>query len=180
MDNQKIRKKIKKTKLISITAAALFAVLVCLIGYYMGADRNWDLQNYHFYNGYLYSHGKLITDSIATVQSYLDPLLNSFYYILISNLSPLQVNLIIVALQSLTISSVFFLSMIVFEKNSYFSKFILSLIVSTSAIFGPIFWSEIGGTMGDTLLVFPVIISIIFIVKTITTADNIKQRIIFA
>jgi hypothetical protein len=179
VDKQNIYKKIKKMQLISITVIALFAALVCLINYHLGAEVNWDLQNYHFYNGYLYLHGKLITDSIATVQSYLDPLLNSFYYLLISNLSPLQVNMIIAALQSLSLSSVFFLSMIVFEKNSYFSKFILSLIVSASAIFGPIFWSEIGGTMGDTLLAFPVVISIIFIVKTITTADNIKQRIIY-
>jgi hypothetical protein len=177
MDKKKLAKKIKKAQIIpQIAVIALFAILVCLIGFYLGADINWDLQNYHFYNGYLYVHGKLITDSLATIQSYLDPLLNSFYYLLISNLTPLQVNMIIAVLQSLSLSMVFFLSMLIFEENSYVYKFILSVIIAVSAIFGPIFYSEIGGTMGDTLLAFPVIISIIFIVKIITKASNLKQQ----
>lgn len=163
----------------SIAVIGLFVTLTCVIAYHLGADVNWDLQNYHFYNGYLYTHGRLITGSLATVQSYLDPMLNSFYYLLISTLTPLQVNLAIAALQSLSLASAFFLSMLVFEGNSYQNKFTLSAIISISALFGPIFWSEIGGTMGDSLLALPVIVSAIFSVKSVAMADAIKQRSIY-
>lgn len=181
MNKQNIRKKIKKAQIIpQIAVIALFAILVCLIGFYLGADINWDLQNYHFYNGYLYLHEKLLKDSLCTVQSYLDPLLNSFYYLLITNLTPLQANMMIASLQSLSLSAIFFLSMLVFEKNNYAYKFALSIIIAISVIFGPTFYSEIGGTIGDTLLAFPVIISIILIVKTIIAKKNsLKQQMIY-
>jgi hypothetical protein len=154
----------------------LFILLTDIIASHLGADANWDLQNYHFYNGYLWMQNKLISDSLATVQSYLDPLLNSFYYILISTLTPLQVNLVIASLQSLSLTSVFFLSMIIFENNNFIKKLLISLAVSVSALFGPIFWSEIGGTMGDTLLASPVIIAIAFLAMATTPETSFNKR----
>ena len=154
----------------------LFILLTGVIASHLGADANWDLQNYHFYNGYLWMHNKLISDSLATVQSYLDPLLNSFYYILISTLTPWQVNLVIASLQSLSLTSVFFLSMIIFERNHFIKKLLISLAVSVSALFGPIFWSEIGGTMGDTLLASPVIIAIAFLAMATTPETSFNKR----
>ncbi len=156
-----------------------FALLVCWISYRLGADINWDLLNYHFYNGYLYLHGKLISGSLATIQSYLDPLLNSFYYILISSLTPLQANLIIAALQSISISLIFILSMIFLENQSFIPKFIASFAIAVSSILGPAYWSEIGGTMSDTLLASLVIISILFVVKALKINISTKRRFIY-
>lgn len=156
----------------SLTASGLLVAISCIVAYHLGADINWDLQNYHFYNGYLYTHGKLIADSLGTVQSYLDPFLNSFYYILISRLSPLEVNLVIAALQSLSLVTVYFLAMTFFREAGNINKFTISLIVSLSALFGPVYWSELGGTMGDSLLASPVIMAIILLIRMILKRES--------
>lgn len=170
------RLKIKKVLLVAAPVVLFFILLTDIAAYHLGADINWDLLNYHFYNGYLWMHDKLISGSINTIQSYLDPLLNSFYYILISTLTPLQVNLVIAALQSLSLTSVFFLSAIIFESSNFINKLMISFMVSLSALFGPVFWSEIGGTMGDTLLASPVIISIMFLVLATNTENSLRKR----
>lgn len=135
-------------------------VIVCSIALALGADINWDLLNYHFYNGYLWAHGSLIKDSICTAQSYLDPTLNYVYYVLISKYTPLAVNLVIAALQSLGISAAWLLCFRLLDGYKLRTRFILSSVAALSAVIGPVFWSEIGGTMGDTLLATPVILAI--------------------
>jgi hypothetical protein len=143
------------------TVILINVVLLCSISLRLGADLNWDLLNYHFFNGYLWLNGKTFTDSICTVQSYLDPLLNSFNYILIAHFSPLVVNLILASLQSLSLSAVWLLCFRMTEHGfSIFQRIMLSSIATLAALISPIFWSEIGGTMGDTLLDTPIIIAL--------------------
>lgn len=159
-----------------VIVIATFALVTCLVGYHLGADVNWDLLNYHFYNGYLYTHGKLFSDSLATVQSYLDPLLNSFYYFLISALSPLAVNMILATMQSFALSAVFFFSTYVISDFTTRRPLLISTLLTLSALIGPVFWSEIGGTMGDTLLATPVIVGIFLLTRYVTTAARGTER----
>lgn len=163
----------------TLVVAFAFITAVDGIAYYLGEDINWDLLNYHFYNGYAYTHGVMLKDSLGTIQSYLDPFLNSFYYLLIINFSPLVVNLVIASMQSLSIIFVFILSMNVFNEISFNKRFIMSTMIASSAIFGPVFWSEIGGTMGDTLLSSGVILSLLFIVKMIQSVGHFRKQIFF-
>ncbi len=143
------------------TVIFINAALLCSISLRLGADVNWDLLNYHFLNGYLWLHGKIFTDSICTVQSYLDPFLNSFYYILIDHFSPLVANLILASLQSLSLSAVWLLCFRMTDHGfSMFQRIMLSSIATLAALISPVFWSEIGGTMGDTLLDTPIIIAL--------------------
>ena len=148
-----------------IVAVIAFACITVLLSYHLGADLNWDLLNYHFYNGYLYTHGKLFSDSLAMYQSYLDPLLNSFYYVLISSLSPLCVNLILATLQSFALSSVFFLSIFMLRDKPTWRPFVIAAVIAGAAIEGPDFWSEIGGTMGDILLSTPIIVALLLLIR---------------
>ncbi|WP_155856344.1 hypothetical protein [Acidiphilium cryptum] len=148
--------------IIGMTVLLTNAAVVCIIARSLGADINWDLLNYHFYNGYLWAHGKLIQDSLCTEQSYLDPRLNFFYYLLIRNFAPLTVNLIIAGFQSLGISAAWLLCFHLLKIYNIRTRLILSSVAAISAIIGPIFWSEIGGTMGDTLLASPIILAIFF------------------
>ena len=146
------------------------AALLCSISLRLGADLSWDLLNYHFFNGYLWLNGKIFTDSICTVQSYLDPFLNSFYYILIDHFSPLVANFILASLQSLSLSAVWLLCFRMTENGfSMFQRIMLSSIATLAALISPVFWSEIGGTMGDTLLDTPIIIALCFILEGFRT-----------
>lgn len=153
----------KKSGIILVSFFVLLTILsvVCGLSYHLGADINWDLRNYHFYNGYTWTHGKFISGSLATIQSYLDPKLNAMYYYLISSYRPITVNIVLAALQSIGIFGIWCVNMFVFRETDIRSRIIISLIVACAAIFGPVFWSEIGGTMGDTLLAAPVIFSIL-------------------
>lgn len=171
----------KKNKMVVLNIAVLFLLIlfVDFINYKLGADLNWDLLNYHFYNGFLFTHGRLITDSICTIQSYLDPLLNSFFYILIDNLSPLSVNIIIASLQAVSIFLIYLILIELLSDISYKKRIVISLLIAIAAIFGPVFWSEIGGTMEDTLTSFFVLLSLLFIIKFLKNDLVPRKRIIY-
>jgi len=50
---------------------------------FLGQDRNFDLANYHLYNGFSFLNNKLSIDiAAAGVQTYLNPLLDVFFYYL--------------------------------------------------------------------------------------------------
>ena len=146
----------------------------------LGADINFDLLNYHFYDGFLFIHGRTISDSIATVQSYLTPYLAVIYYFLIMNFSPFIVNMVIATAQSFGIFLVFILSMMLLEKLELRIRIFCSFMISISVIFGPIFYSEIGGTMGDSLTAILIIASLILLIKFIDEAQKDKTNIRFA
>ena len=156
--------------------SVVFILITCAIAYHLGADIDWDLQNYHFYNGYLYTHGRLISGSIATEQSYIDPYLNTFYYVMIRGLSPLQVNIIISILQSLSVSFVAFVTLTIIDTGVAKANFVIASMVALPAVIGPVFWSEVGGTMGDVLLASPVILAILLLTKLTVMSGTMRQR----
>ncbi|HEX7936730.1 MAG TPA: hypothetical protein VF573_27160 [Paraburkholderia sp.] len=63
------------------------AVLGGLVSVHMGADFNWDLQNYHLYNPYAFLTGRVGHDFMAAgIQSYLNPLLDVPMYLFLTTL----------------------------------------------------------------------------------------------
>lgn len=153
--------------------ACLMVVLSGLAVYNLGADLDWDLLNYHFYNGYLWVHGLLIKDSLASVQSYLEPELNAFYYSLISTRTPLQVNLILAALQSLSISAVWVLGFFLLSDLAFARRLFFASLTAGLGLIGPAFWSELGSTMGDSLLAGLVIIALVLAVEGQVRKNNL-------
>jgi len=52
---------------------------------WMGQDASWDLKNYHWYNAYAFLNSRMQWDvAPAQLQTYLNPLLDVFYYVLFS------------------------------------------------------------------------------------------------
>lgn len=72
----------------NVTAATLFvALLGGCVSLWLGQDSNWDLRNYHLYNGYAALHGRLVLDlAPAQMQSYFSPLLDIAQYLLMARL----------------------------------------------------------------------------------------------
>lgn len=145
--------------------ACFMAVLAGLIVHHLGADLDWDLLNYHFYNGYLWTHGLLIKDSLGGAQSYLEPELNSFFYFLISSCTPLQVNLTLAGLESLSVSVIWILGFFLLDNLPLWQRLAFTSLLSGLGLIGPAFWSELGSTMDDSLLAGLVIIALIFAVE---------------
>jgi hypothetical protein len=70
-----------------IAAGLAVALLGGLLSLLLGQDANWDLRNYHLYNGYAALHGRLGVDlAPAQLQSYFNPLLDVLHYALMSGL----------------------------------------------------------------------------------------------
>jgi hypothetical protein len=65
-------------------------LLLCLAGAGLlslrrGQDANWDLQNYHFYNPWAFLTGRLDRDiAAAQLQTYLNPLLDVPFYLMVA------------------------------------------------------------------------------------------------
>ncbi len=60
--------------------AALCLTIGALASLAMGQDANWDLLNYHLYNGFAALHGRFSQDLLAAgMQSYLNPVLDALY-----------------------------------------------------------------------------------------------------
>jgi hypothetical protein len=62
---------------------AAFVVPLCfgLVSLLLGADRNYDLLNYHLYDAFAFLHGRIDLDiAPASFQSYFNPLLDLLYY----------------------------------------------------------------------------------------------------
>lgn len=61
--------------------------LACTVGaayfvYQRGQDRNWDLLNYHYYQGYALLNDRFTLDlAAANLQSFLNPIINLFAYL---------------------------------------------------------------------------------------------------
>ncbi len=174
--------KVVATPFIFAFTALLLVALVCALALHLGEDLNFDLLNYHYLNGYLYKHGLLFNDSIATIQSYIDPILNFVYYELISKTTPRNVALVLAASQSISLFGAFSLSWIFLRDFGKLHRFVISLVASTVPIILPIFWSEAGGTMGDVLLSSFVMASLIIATfgALITHSSKMKYLALFA
>src|SRR5678815_4736525 len=65
-----------------LTAFGLLAVL-------LGQTNSWDLRNYHLYDGWAFWTGRGDRDfAVAQLQTYFNPLLATFTYLLYSGLPP--------------------------------------------------------------------------------------------
>src|ERR1700736_2041522 len=74
----------RRPLLVHILLLILLLVLSGLYGVYLGADRSWDLLNYHYYIPYAFLHARLGFDiQPAPAQTYLNPLLDLPFYVLI-------------------------------------------------------------------------------------------------
>ena len=56
---------------------------------FLGQDLNFDLQNYHFYNGFAFLSSRLDTDiAPAGLQTYFNPFVDVFHYLGMTSLPP--------------------------------------------------------------------------------------------
>lgn len=155
-----------------------FAFILVLANYNLGADYNWDLLNYHYLNGFLFLHGRTFSDSIATHNSYFNPIQDIFYYLIIHNFTPIWVNFILSIIQSLCAYLVFIIAFYSLPIKNTLIKIISATSIALLVVIAPIFWSEIGGTMGDTTLSIPILLSILFL--SLSFSININYLKVFS
>jgi hypothetical protein len=155
---------------ICVWYAALAAVL--------GKDVNWDLLNYHYYNGYAFVTGRGSFDlAPAQLQTFLNPLLDVPLYFAITHLPPLAVGVLYGFVQGLNGVAVWAMARrllpIEADKIRDWAAFALALVSGLGAAN----LCDHGGSMGDTLAGIPVLFSLAFLVRSSERLRDTSNRV---
>jgi hypothetical protein len=160
-----------KNKQLNIALVFLIPFLVFgMIALHLGKDVNWDLKNYHFYNGYAFLTNRLQYDYIpAQIQTFLNPLMDVPIYLIIRYLPDRAGGFIIGGFQGFNVSLLILIGHFYLVENCYIrskSRWILSLcFIVLTGIFSPMFLSQIGTTFGDNITSVFILFGILILAK---------------
>lgn len=123
-----------------------------LLAYVQGYDYNYDILDYHFYNGYALLHGKTFSNlQAAEHQTFFAPLADAVFYVLVRHLPPTAAILIVALFQSLSFPILFCTCRRLFaDRLPSGQAFWLSLVVTVLGAVAPISLWEAGSHRGDT------------------------------
>ncbi|MDY4282083.1 glycosyltransferase 87 family protein [Xanthomonas sp. LF06-19] len=139
-----------------IAAGVAVALLGGLLSLWLGQDANWDLRNYHLYNGYAALHGRLGIDlAPAQMQSYFNPLLDVLHYALFVGLPAPLAGFAMGVLHALAF---LLLAGIVWQVlDPRLDRARLVPWLALAGLCSAAFLSEFAGTMGDNTSALPVL-----------------------
>jgi hypothetical protein len=139
---------------------ALGIAIFFIIAIAQGYDLSWDVQAYHFYNGFAVVHGKIWSNiQVAMQASYFSPLLDIPFYLLVANLPATVVPLVLAFVQSLLYPLLFLLGWEVLAPIFGASRGLLfvAMLLAIVAVAAPVNILEIGGASGDNTTAVPAI-----------------------
>lgn len=173
-------------KTINVSTFFLSALVFGIISIHLGKDVNWDLRNYHYYNGFAIVTGNFFSNYVpAQIQTFFNPTLDVFHYLLITYLPPKVIGFILGGLQGTNFWLIFVLAFILLPFRSIAIKWLSSLCCAVLAMYGPISVSELGTTMGDltisTFILAGLLVSTKSFVETENTDNRVRlQKLLFA
>ena len=143
--------------------AALGVPTLCgLVSLMLGQDSNWDLRNYHLYNGYAALNGRVGFDlAPAGFQSYFNPALDVFYRLLNGALPPRAAGFVMGALQGLN----FVVLAAIARRLLGAGQQRTALLLAGAGVLGSGFLSELGATTGDNLTALPLLASLYLLLR---------------
>jgi hypothetical protein len=136
-----------------------------------GYDIDWDVLNYHFYNGFALLHGKVFANfAVSMQQSYFAPVMDAAFYILVSLLPPTAVLASIAAFQSLAFPIIFQLARTllrnVFGPGRWLT--VISMCLALLGAYAPVNIWEAGGAFGDSTSAVFVLAALLLAVDSMT------------
>jgi len=169
-----------KKYLVHIIPFLSFLLFAGLLAIHNGQDLNWDLQNYHYYDGYAFLHNNK-NFAIAGIQTYLNPTLDIMIYILITHLSPILVGFTLGAIQGLNLFLIYELFLLILPKYIKNQAYVIpaSLALSLVSFLGAINISELGGTMGDNLASIPMLLALLIYLLVVDKKISVSKNNIF-
>jgi len=132
-----------------LTAFGLLAVL-------LGQTNSWDLRNYHLYDGWAFWTGRGDRDfAVAQMQTYFNPLLATFTYLLYFGLPPWLSTFALGALQGANFLPLHAIARKLLVPAGTKSRDWLPMAAALVGTLGATQISELGGSMGDNLVSLP-------------------------
>ncbi|NPV70663.1 MAG: hypothetical protein HPY55_08480 [Firmicutes bacterium] len=141
---------------------------------------NWDLRNYHFYNGYAIMTGRVSKDyAPAQLQTFLNPFLDILHYSLIRWLPPKVAGFILGAVHGINLYLLFIISLWVLPIKRV-PKQIVSLMCAILGMYAPTAVSEVGTTMGDLTLSPLVLGGLYYLLKSCSNPRESAKWLLFS
>lgn len=137
-----------------VAAAAVVGPILCgLASVWMGADANWDLRNYHFYNPYALLHGRRGFDlAVAHHATFYNPFSDVPFYLLVTSLPPKAVGFVVGLLQGLNFVIVLAIAWRLFATAPPLVRRWATIATAALGMTGAINLSELGTTFHDNLI----------------------------
>lgn len=131
-----------------VNACIAVALLGGLLSLWLGQDVNWDLRNYHLYNGYAWLQGRITQDlAPAQMQSYFSPMLDVLHYLLMVRLPAPVAGFVMGALHGLLFVPV--AGIVWFALRGQAHRARLVPLLALAGMCSGAFLSELGGSMAD-------------------------------
>jgi len=133
---------------------------------WLGADSNWDLYNYHLYNPFAWLHEKLGVDlAPAGMQSYFNPLLDVFLYLLNAHLPSRLVGFLMGALHGMTFVLLAGIVRHVLPGLPDEDRYRVPILLALTGCLTANFLSGLGNSMGDDTTALFILGGLLFVVS---------------
>ena len=127
-----------------------------LLAVLLGQSNSWDLRNYHLYDGWAFWTSRGDRDfAVAQLQTYFNPLLATFTYVLFANLPPWLSTFTLGALQGANILPLYAIARRLLPSTGAGSRDWLPIGAALVGAMGVTQISELGGSIGDNLVSLP-------------------------
>lgn len=171
----------KKNKYLIFLLDKGYIIVPIFFGFWsliLGQDRNQDLSNYHIYNAFSFLNNKFYVDfAVADVQTYFNPLLDVFYYILNTKLPVKLFGFIMGAIHGVIFVGLLLVTKILLNQDQYkklYSKEYIFFIAMLGCL-TPNFLSGLGNSMGDNTSGIFEIFAFLIIIYWLSKAKNLPQ-----
>lgn len=154
------------------------AISTGLFSIYLKQDLNWDLQHYHFYNGYAFINHRLNIDFSPTdTQSYINPFLDAINYLLIIHLPPKLTGFLIGAVQGINVWVLYLIAGQFINTHRRLTKQVLAIVIAFLGICSANAIGEVGTTFNDLILSNLILLSVLFIVLMLQGKNFFSSKI---
>ncbi|MBV5330746.1 MAG: DUF2029 domain-containing protein [Chlorobium sp.] len=157
-----------------LSATALFV-------YWRGQDRNWDLLNYHFYQGYSLLNGRFMVDlAAANLQSFFNPIVNVFAYLSLAHLPFPFSAWSILAIQLTSIPVIVLVAKEIGGGLGYTKSFRPAIPAIALSLLSPLWGSELGTTFFSSWTAPLILWGVYFLLQCLQGQGFSKSRIVIA
>jgi hypothetical protein len=151
-------------------SGALAALTICftyaLLAVVAGKDVNWDLLNYHLYNGYAFLTGRLDVDlAPGQLETFLNPLLDAPLYLAVMHLPPVLVGAGTGFVQGLNGVAIWLMARELLPKPLGPKRDWAAFAIGIVSGLGAAGLGELGGCMGDAVAGIFVLFSMVLLLR---------------
>lgn len=131
-----------------------------------GMDANWDLRNYHWYNGYALLNGRIDTDLLpAQMPTFYNPLLDVVFYGLASALPARVAGFVWGTVQGINLSLLFLLAQACLRVNVPMLRTVAAMLLALMGGLGGGTLGLLGTTFHDNLVSLGVIAALVIVAR---------------